>query len=166
LSERVPAGGPYRAAAGMHEPLSLEHIAEAKKLLSSYCPGRFCEPLLSSLRESSLLVAEARLLDLAWEKGYAGIDSEVVKALPRLVDLYARYISGMLLTHGEYVIVRVLRVFESRGSLLRKGDIARLPPGEALLLALLGMVEPLEEASVKMAAARSHGGQAGPGAVK
>ena len=37
MSSEVPAGGPYKAALGMHEPLTVEHLKEARRQLSYYC---------------------------------------------------------------------------------------------------------------------------------
>ena len=148
MSERVPAGGPFRAAAGLHEPLSLEHIHEAKRLLSSYCPGRFCGELLSRLEPTSLLVAEARLQGLAWREKYAGVDEGILSAYRELVEHYARYIAGLYATHGEYLLVEVTGAVEVDGVLLRKGEVARLPPGKALRLVLAGLARPLQGPSI------------------
>ena len=163
MSERVPAGGPYRAAAGLHEPLSLEHIHEAKRLLSSYCPGRFCGELLGRLEATGLLVAEARIQGLAWSEKYAGVDEDILEAYRELVAHYARYISGAYATHGEYILVEIEATVEVDGVLLRRGEVARLPPGKALRLALAGLARPLPETSIKLAAAGGAGGGGGGG---
>jgi len=160
LSERVPAGGPFRAASGMHEALTLEHLNEAKKLVSSYCPGDFCERLVELLSETSRLVAEARLQDLAWEEAYSGVDSNIVAVLRELVEYYANYIAGFYTVHGEYIVVEATAAFEVEdGILLKKGDVVRLPPGKAVRLIIAGLARPLWEASIKLAGVKPGGGQ-------
>lgn len=152
MSERVPAGGPYRAAAGMHERLTLEHLSEARRLLSSYCRSSrdYCCRVASILTAISPLVARARLEDLS--KGdYEGLDKGIIEIFQRLIDFYARYIGGELLTYGEDVVVRVRSLVEVEGVTLYPGEYARLPPGRAAALVIAGMAEPGRATAIKIA---------------
>ena len=152
MSERVPAGGPFKAAAGMHESLSLEHLGEARRLLSSYCGSgeEYCCRVVSILRTVAPLVARARIEDLALSgQSYEGLDKPVLGLFSRLAELYAEYISGLLLTHGEDVIVQALRAFELEGVRVWPGEYVRLPPARALALVAAGLARPARALAIK-----------------
>ena len=153
MSERIPAGGPFRAAAGLHEPLSLEHLAEAKRVVSYYCPGEFCWRLLALIEESSRLVAEARILDLSRSEKYMGLDRQVRDLYSRLVSYYSGLIAGFYAGYGESVAVEVLAHVEVDGVVLRPGETVALPPGRAAELVMAGLARPLEEILIKLARA-------------
>ncbi len=150
MSERIPAGGAYRAATGMHDSLNLEHIVEAKRLLYTYCPGEFCRRFLDLLSEASGLVAKARIEDLSYKESYSGIDSGVMNLYRGLVDFYSGYLSGVLVTVGEDVVVRVLSPLSIDGVVVEAGETVRLPPERAAGLVLAGLAEALRETAIKL----------------
>ncbi|MCE4625576.1 MAG: hypothetical protein F7C35_06930 [Desulfurococcales archaeon] len=153
MSERVPAGGPYRAAIGLHEGFNLEHLSEARKILSTYCgSGRgYCCTVISMLERIAPLVARARLEDLAGDSKYEGLDKEVIELFSGLLEFYSGYISGLLLGYAEDVIVRVREAFRLEGHLLYPGEYVRLTPGKAAALTLAGLVEPGRATAFKAA---------------
>jgi len=153
LSERIPAGGPFRAAAGLHEPLSLEHVSEAKKVIAYYCPGEQCERLLGIIGESARLVAKARLEDLSSSEKYMGLDQGVIELYSNLILFYSGYISGFYSGYGESIAVEVLAAVEVDGVVLEPGETVLLPPGKAASLAVPGLARPLEEILIKLARA-------------
>jgi hypothetical protein len=159
LSERIPAGGPYRAAVGLHDTLSLEHIEEARRVLATYCraPTDLCCRLLSILEEASTLVAWARLTNLARSEKYEGIDSGIISLLGKLVYFYSQYIMGALLGYGDDVIVEVLSPVRINGMDLSPGEYVRLDPGKAAALYLAGLARPGEATAIKVGRACKKG---------
>lgn len=150
MSERIPAGGPFRASRGMHDSLNLEHLSEAKNQLYTYCPGEFCESFLSKVKESAILVAKARLFDLSYDENYAGIDKDAISIYNRLVNLYAYYISGLLVNHGEDIVVRVVQPFSLNGIIMEPGEAVPVSLGRGIGLILAGLAEPLWETAIKL----------------
>jgi len=153
LSERIPVGGPFRAAAGLHEPLNYDHIGEAKRVIAYYCPGEYCERLLALIEESAKLVAKARLEDLSRSEKYQGIDQGVIDLYLRLAEFYSGYISGFYAGYGELVAVEILASVEIDGVLVMPGETLLLPPGRAAALTVAGLARPLEEILIKLARA-------------
>ncbi|MCE4619353.1 MAG: hypothetical protein F7C82_01425 [Desulfurococcales archaeon] len=150
MSERIPAGGPFRASTGMHDSLNLEHLSEAKGLLYTYCPGDFCEEYLARVRKTALLVAKSRLYDLSYDENYAGIDRDVLSLYNKLVELYADYLSGLLVNYGEDIVVRVLHPFSLDGIIVEPGETLPLSLGRGIGLILAGLAEPVRETAIKL----------------
>ena len=152
MSSEVPAGGPFKAALGMHEPLTIEHLKEARRQLSYYCLAekRFCAEYVKRVKEISLNVASARLEDLAGGEGYAGIDKDLISILGELAGFYADYLSGLLALHGEEVAVIAVAGFEAKGIRLRRGEATVLPPGAAARLTLAGMAKPVKSNAINL----------------
>ncbi len=144
MSEGIPAGGPYRAALGLHDSLTTEHIRAARSLLSIYCSSsrEYCGRYLGIVRESSRLIARARSEELGGD--YRGIDSGILESMRRILEFYANYIAGVYVVEGENIVVEVLETFTLDRVAYRRGDIALLPPGQASALYSLGMVRPVE----------------------
>lgn len=164
MSERIPAGGPFRAAAGLHESLTLEHLREARQALSYFCSsGGFCGEYLERMLEVARAVAELRINDLAWKKGYVGLDRGVMEIYQRLVHFYSHYIAGVLVTVGEDVLVRSKANLDYGGLVLVKGDVTMLKVDLAASLYVAGLVEPVESNAIRLGAARKHEGRE-PGA--
>ena len=153
MSERVPAGGAYKAAVGLHEPLSVEHLRSARSMLSIYCrrSGPFCSKYLSLARRASLLVAKARIGDLSGDAKYSGVDEELLKLYEGLVEVYASVLSGLLVSIGEYVMVRAKATVIGGGVDLVEGEVTLLPLGKAASLYLAGVVEPVASLAVENA---------------
>ena len=153
MSERIPAGGLYRTAAGIHEPVSLEHLRLARYMVSTYCRSEeFCKDYLDRVSRASVLVAKSRINDLVGTD-YSGLDSEILGLIDRLVEFYAKYLAGLYVLAGEDVLVRAsttLKLPKSNAWALR-GDIVRLKAGEAAALFIAGLVEPVETSAVKLA---------------
>ncbi len=151
MSERIPAGGAFRAASRMHESLNLEHIRDAKNLLYNYCPGEFCKEYIARISRSGLLIGKARIEDLSWDEKYVGIDNGVMRIYKKLVELYAEYISGFLATIGENIIIKIKKPTVIGDKLvIEKGETIPLPPGEAIGLILAGIAEPVREIAIKL----------------
>ncbi len=150
MSERVPAGGVFRAASMMHESLNLEHLNEAKSLLYTYCPGPFCREFLDRLAEASKLVAKARLSDLSFDENYMGIDGGLFKAVRRILEVYSDYISGIAVTFGEDMAVRVISPFALDNTVVEPGEIVPVPLDKGVGLILAGLAEPVRETAIKL----------------
>ena len=143
VSEGIPGGGPYRAAVGMHDPLTVEHLHSARNMLSIYCRGsEFCREYMGLVEEASRLVAVARIHDLGGD--YRGIDMGIIEGVGRMIEFYARYLSGMYVTVGEMVLSRFNEVLTLDGILYMRGDITLLDPGRAVTLYASGVIEPVE----------------------
>ena len=152
MSEQVPAGGPYKAAIGLHEPLLVEHLKDARRMLSYYCLSKreYCDGYVRRVLEASRSVAEARLEDIAGSKDYRGVDADIMKSLPDLVSFYSEYLAGLYVLHGEDVMVRSKADLDREGLSLRRGEITLLPPGTALRLALSRLVEPVRSNAINL----------------
>ena len=144
MSERIPAGGPYRALSGTHEPLTSELLREARNALSSYCQGdrRFCVKYVEKVLEVSAGIAFKRLVDLYGED-YRGVDSDVLRLLDSLVEFYSKYMAGVYALHGEEVLVKYKAGLTAGGRSVFPGEIAVLQPGEAAKLYIAGLAEPV-----------------------
>lgn len=151
MSERIPAGGPYRALSGAHEPLTSELLREARNMLSSYCQGdrRFCSKYVERVLEVSHRVAFKRLVDLYGEE-YRGVDRGIVKVFEDLIDFYSRYIAGVYALHGEEVLVKFKAEAVIGGRRVSPGEVAVLQPGEAARLYIGGFAEPVASNSVAL----------------
>lgn len=163
MSERVPAGGAYRAAVGLHEPLSVEHLRAARHLLSIYCrtANPFCSKYLDLVRRASLLVARARIEDLSSDSSYSGIDEGVIRALERLVDFYSNLIAGIMVTVGEYVLVKARATVIGGGADLVEGEVSLVPIDRAATLYVAGLVEPVKSAAAVKPGEEPPGGGSG-----
>ena len=155
MSERVPVGGPYRAAVSLHESLNLQHIREVKRIISTYCsePGEYCCELLRRLAEASRLIARVRIEDLAGDPSYKGLDADLFKLYLRLVEFYAWYLSGGMATYNEDPIVRITRIVQVENVVLQPGEYARLPLALAASLYLAGLAEPVRATAIKASGA-------------
>jgi len=150
LSGRIPAGGSFKTATRMHESLNLEHILEARRLLYTYCPGDFCDEYLKRISRISKIVARARIEDLSRDSKYEGIDSGVLDIYRRMIEVYSLYISGLLVTIGESIIVRLQAPTPIDGVIVEPGESLPLPPAKAISLILAGIAEPLRETAIKL----------------
>ncbi|MEB3844879.1 MAG: hypothetical protein LRS48_04270 [Desulfurococcales archaeon] len=152
MSERIPAGGPYKAAVGLHESLNLEHIVEAKRVLSIYCSaGRdYCREIIGRLSEVSSLVARARIEDLSWNTEYSGLDAGILGIVRRITEFYAKYIAGFIATFGEDPLMIIRGVVQYGPTVLQEGEIARLPLEKAAALYAAGLAEPVEATAIKV----------------
>jgi len=132
--------------------LSMEHLLEAKRILSNYCStfNRFCSEYLKLMEEISELVAKARVDDLTWKEGYAGIDSGIFDMIRKLVKMYSSYIAGFYLTAEDRVAVRILSEVRVGRSLLEEGEVVFLPVREALALSLAELAVPVESNLIKL----------------
>ncbi|MCE4603733.1 MAG: hypothetical protein F7B20_02060 [Aeropyrum sp.] len=144
MSERIPAGGPYRALAGSHEPLTTEALREARTVIAHYCSAeaKFCSNYVERLLELSRGIAFKRMVDLYGRQDYKGVDEGIHAALRRLVEFYTHYIGGLYSLHGEDVIVKASATVAGEVELVR-GEVTTLPPGEAAKLYVAGLVEPV-----------------------
>ncbi|MCE4612587.1 MAG: hypothetical protein F7C07_01995 [Desulfurococcales archaeon] len=152
MSERIPAGGLYRTATGIHEPLSLEHLRLARYMASTYCRSReFCREYIERTLRASILVAKARINDLVGTD-YTGLDSEILSLIDKLVEFYAKYLAGLYVLAGEDVLAKAsttLKLPRSNAWLVA-GDIAKLKAGEAAALFVAGLIEPIETGALRI----------------
>jgi len=171
MSSSTPAGGPFKAAVGLHEPLNASLINQARRLLSNYCssPGhaRLCLEAVRITRTASQLVARARFEDLLFNDKYSGADKPLFRLLQGVVEFYARLIGGFIVTYGDKPMVEVRAGVSLGGLKLEPGEVVLLPLAEAAFLSALGMVEPVESNLLKSTSSwRSEGGGAsGTGGV-
>lgn len=151
MSERIPGGGPFRAASGMHESLSVEHVREARRMVSYYCRSpEFCGPYVGRLRRVSVAVAALRLSDLSDGDDYRGVDEGFIRAYRMLLRLYASYLEGSLVVVGDYIIVEALGDVRSGDVKLVAGDVAPLPLEVAAGLYVAGLVRPVESNAIRL----------------
>lgn len=146
MSERVPLGGPFKAAMGMHEPQTLEPLREARRQLSTYCasPSEMCSKYLEVIVEVSSRMAAVRLEDITAKGAYEGIDKPIIAAYKKLLEIYAKYIAGLLVVWGDQLLVELSGNVEVKGRTLNKGDLVNLSLEEALGLILSGLAKPIE----------------------
>lgn len=158
MSEGIPAGGPYRAAIGMHDTLTLEHLRAARSTLSTYCRSpEYCREYIRVLEEASRLVARARARDLGGE--YRGVDRGVLDAIGRILEFYASYLAGLYMVSGEQVLVEAVEEVSRGGVPYQPGDIMLLDPGDAATLYAAGLVKPVH--SLALHVPRLHGDDTG-----
>ena len=153
MSEGVPAGGPYKAAVGIHETLSIEKLRSDKRVLVNYCISNreYCSEFVKRVLEASRSIAATRLYDLSGID-YKGIDSDIIFIFNKIVDFYSRYLAGMLVTHGEDVMVEIKHDVEVDGLSLNRGNITFLNPGKAAALYLAGLVRPIASNAINLRA--------------
>ncbi len=151
LSERVPLGGPFKAAMGMHEPQTLEPLREARRQLSTYCasPSELCSKYLEVLAEVSSRMAAVRLEDIATSGAYEGVDKPVIAAYRKLLEIYSKYIAGLLVVWGDQLLVELAGSVEVEGRMLNKGDLVNMNLEEALGLILSGLAKPVESIALR-----------------
>ncbi|MGC9210474.1 MAG: hypothetical protein ACP5FT_04345 [Acidilobus sp.] len=145
MSSEIPGGGPYKAAIGNHEIITVESLKSIRRVRSSYCSGdaELCQRYVSLVDEVGRLVATARLDDMS-PQGYAGVDAGFLSAQELLRDLYGKFISGSLVTSGERVLVTATRdLLTPEGDFLRAGDVWYADVREAVGLYLMGVVAPV-----------------------
>ncbi len=153
MSGRIPAGGAFRAAVGMHESLSVDHVREARKALLYYCLGeKHCQKYLNLLDASARLIAKSRIADLAWEENYQGIDAPLFAVIRRLSKLYSEFISGKLVVVGDSMLVRILSSVTVDGVEYEAGDAALIDIHYAVRLIASGLAEPVESNIIKLLA--------------
>ncbi len=153
MSGRIPAGGAFRAAIGMHESLSVDHIREARKALLYYClDERHCQKYLSLLESSSKLIAKSRVADLAWDESYQGIDAPLFAVIRRLSSLYSEFISGKIVVVGDSMLVRMLSKVTVDSVEYEAGEVALIDIHYAVRLIASGLAEPVESNIIKLLA--------------
>jgi len=160
MSKSIPVGGPFKAAVGLHEPLTGASLREAKRALLNYCLSspRFCSKYLDVIGNISSLVARVRLDDLLFDERYEGVDAELFKALRTIVNAYAKILAGEIVGYGDRILVVVIRESLYNDRHLKEGEMLLLPISEALVLTAYGAVTPVESNLLKLA---SLGGGAG-----
>ena len=153
MSRSIPAGGPFKAAIGLHEPLTGANLREAKKALLNYCISgpKFCKKYLEVLNEMSSLIARIRIDDLLFDEGYEGIDSGLFKALRTIIDFYAKILAGEVAGYGDRVLVVTAKDSWYNGRYLERGEVLLLPLPDALMLTALGVATPVESNLLKLA---------------
>ncbi|MEM0340791.1 MAG: hypothetical protein QXN05_05125 [Acidilobaceae archaeon] len=146
MSERVPAGGIYRAISGMHESLTLDNVKEARRTLSIYCRqlDEFCENYVSLVSKAAEKTAKIRVEDLMESKDYKGLDQQLFDILKKVLNVYSKYIAGFLVTWNELVVVQFLTDVKIRGRTFEKGEVALLPLHEAAVLSVTDIVKVFE----------------------
>ena len=165
MSRGIPAGGPFRAAMGLHESLTPEAVREARRSLASYCSDpKMCEHYVRLLEEVSRLTAKVRIHDLAWDERYEGLDAPVMNVLRRLASFYSKLLAGYVAGQSDSVVVVAVKRHRGDDIDLEKGDVAVLDIATAASLAAAGIVEPSESNALKLLAGRrAPGGVQGGG---
>ncbi|MEB3816392.1 MAG: hypothetical protein LRS46_00405 [Desulfurococcales archaeon] len=168
MSKPIPAGGPYKAALGLHEALTATHIEVARRALFNYCLGehRLCATYIKLISEVSKLVARARFEDLVYDESYRGSDADFFKIIRSSLEVYATALAGMLAGDGDKVLVRILRPVTVNGKLLDRDDLVLLTLSEAAFLAALGYVRAEESNILKLALQGEAGGGLDSGGSK
>ncbi len=145
MSNRI-IENPFRAAAKLHDPLTLEHLRDVRRALATYClkRGVICNAYLDLSMKVASSMATLRLYDLRSSKDYSGLDSGVIRTLDSLIAVYAKLLAGLIVTVGENVMVKFKATVEVNGRIYRRGDIAKLPLDRFIALTIAGLVEPFE----------------------
>ncbi|MEB3756766.1 MAG: hypothetical protein GSR79_07925 [Desulfurococcales archaeon] len=156
----LPAGGPFKAAMGVIESLSRDHVKKTIDIVSSYCGtksnGEFCNELIKQLQGSSKLVSRIRLRDMGLSGGerladYEGLDKDVFIFIKEMIKIYAYHIAGnYLVTDSGNVVVKVKKNFRhpSKNIQLLEGDYTFLSFSDSIILTALGLVSPVESSVV------------------
>jgi len=130
----------------------LEHLVEAKKILSNYCStfNEFCYKYIKLIEKMAKLTAKARVDDLTWKENYSGIDSGIFEMVRKLIYMYSKYIAGFYLTSEDRVAVKVLRKVSLEKMSLEEGEVVFLPIQEAFSLSLSDLAVPIESNLIKL----------------
>ncbi|MCE4606719.1 MAG: hypothetical protein F7B59_05220 [Desulfurococcales archaeon] len=158
----IPAGGPFKAAMGVIESLSRDHVKKIMDLISSYCGNRssseYCNELIKQLQNSSELVSRIRLRDMGLSDGkrledYSGLDKDVFTFIKEIVDIYAYHIGGnYLVTDSGNVVVRVKKGFHHpyKDIQLLEGDYTFLSFSDSIIFTALGLVSPVKSSIISI----------------
>ncbi len=145
MSEKIPAGGPYKAAIGIHEQLNADDIKDSRKLWSAYCSNdlELCRKFYDIIMNISNLISEARIEDVD-ASTYQGIDKDFLYIINLIKNNYSLYLSGAVISFGEFVLVKFNRdISLPNGKFLEKNEISLIPIEEAILLSSLKYVSPV-----------------------
>jgi hypothetical protein len=156
LSERIPVGGPFRAAIGLHEQVNADSIRDSRRLWGLYCSNdnKLCEKFYEIIYELSNYIAEMRIEDINYED-YKGIDREFFAKLNKIKSDYASYLSGEIISFGEYVLVKANKdLILLNNKFIERGEMTLVLLEEAILLSALGNVSLIKSLSSHMIAKR------------
>ena len=149
--ENIPVGGPYKAAMGLHEPLTRDHVRKVQKILFTYCfesdDEKECKKILSVLWEISKLIAKTRATDLLRQEKREGLEADLYDYIERLLLFYAKLIAGLYKVSEQgrvFVKVKKMIMHPESNSRLERGDFTFMRPANALILAASGYVEIIE----------------------
>jgi len=143
LSERIPAGGPFRAVIGLHEQLNAETIKEARKLWGIYCSEdvELCRRFSSIARKVSSQISLVRIEDIDPNE-YKGLDRDFLTTIKKIIDRYSTYLSGEAISFGEFVLVKFNKdLMLSDSKEYERGEVTLVQLEEAVLLSALDYVE-------------------------
>ncbi|MDP8003031.1 MAG: hypothetical protein ACP5I6_01080 [Caldisphaera sp.] len=156
MSERIPVGGPFRAAIGLHEQVNADSIRDSRRLWGLYCSNdnKLCEKFYEIIYELSNYIAEMRIEDINYED-YKGIDREFFAKLNKIKSDYASYLSGEIISFGEYVLVKANKdLILLNNKFIERGEMTLVLLEEAILLSALGNVSLIKSLSSHMIAKR------------
>ena len=149
----IPAGGPFKAAMGIAEPLSKDHLRKTYDVVSVYCGSKhgieYCKRFQEELEEAALLIAFLRLKELGFNsknESYDGLDKGIFDFISRLANVYAAHITGKyLITETGHVVVRAKKSFQHpyKRSFVLTGEYLFLTLSDSVLLSALDFVEPI-----------------------
>ncbi|MEB3825721.1 MAG: hypothetical protein LRS47_03530 [Desulfurococcales archaeon] len=150
----LPAGGPFKAAMNVMEPLSKEHIRKMTAMLKVYCSSKFdkeyCNTFLRYINETSKYVSRIRIERLGIEEvgdtGYEGLDKALFEFIARITHIYSLHLNGCFTTtENAQVLTRVKNYFAAPWSktVLMPGEYVFLPFSQSVIMSALGLVEPL-----------------------
>ena len=150
--DNIPVGGPYKAAMGLHDPLTRDHIRRAQKMLFTYCfesdDEKYCERFVNILWDMARLIAKTRISDLLEDtKKREGLDSDLYDYLERMITYYSRFLGGFYrISEQGRIMVYVVKpiAHPESGAKLESGDYVFMRPASALALAAAGYVSPVE----------------------
>ncbi|MCE4617266.1 MAG: hypothetical protein F7C32_01605 [Desulfurococcales archaeon] len=153
--ENIPVGGPYKAAMGLHEPLTRDHIRKIQKILFTYCfesdDETECRKMLWVLWEISKLIAKTRTFDLLKQEKREGLESDLYDFMEKLLSFYAKLIAGFYrVSEQGRIFVKIKRTVAhpESNSRLEPGDFTFMRPSNAIILAAAGYVEIVELVSL------------------
>ena len=151
-SEIIPGGGPFKAAIGRHEPLTVDDLKAVRRAWALYCASedKLCRRFAEMVLKTSRLVAKARLEDLRSE-GYSGADLAILNVRDRLLEFYGLLLAGALVVRGERALVEAKTdLLMPDGTLIGEGDVAFVELGLAAALYAASMVEPARASSLAL----------------
>jgi hypothetical protein len=160
MSNSIPAGGPFKAAVGLHESLTPNSIASSRKALSSYCssPDReLCKAAIRIMKRTSDLIARARIEDLTFNDNYSGSDAPLFKRLRRIISFYSDFIAGFLVNYGDKALVKAKSNITLNNVVIEEGELLVLPVADSALLVALDLAEPVESNLLKSASMAASG---------
>ncbi|MEN3000135.1 MAG: hypothetical protein ABDH61_06160 [Acidilobaceae archaeon] len=134
------------------EPLSLEQLREARRVLSVYCRrrGEMCAKYLEISSRTAKAASGLRIFELVRSEEYSGIDAGIGGLIREIEELYALYLSGIWVTLAGDPLVKLLSDLTLEGARYERGDLVALSLEKAVVLSALGAAMPVKSVAAEL----------------